>query len=221
MKKMLLSPFCAPLIVVVYISLFFITHLTATTDTIFHFTDTTLDTLTYVVYALAGVVVIWAARDFKGTQFKTFILFAFLFVCALLREMGVQHWLTKTDTTAFKLKFFTNPNNPIHEKLIAGYILIVIAIIAIYLLVRFLPTLIKSFFQLNPISWTICTLGGIGIIGKIADRLPGNYRKAMEMPLDPSIHAYIKLFEESSESALPLLFALALIQYHFYIKKSS
>ena len=128
--------------------------------------------------------------------------------------------MTKTDTTAFKLPFFTNPNNPLHEKLIASYILLVVAIVVIYLLVRYLPILFKSFFRFNPIAWTVATLGGTGIVCKIADRFPGNYKKIMETPLDPSIHAYIELFEETTESALPLLFALALIQYHFSQKKS-
>lgn len=220
MKKLLLNPFLAPLCVIVYVALFFGVQFNAGADAIFHFTDTTLDTITYAIYALTAVVVVWAARDFKGAQFNHFILFVFLFICALLREMGVQHWLTKTDTTAFKLPFFTNPNNPLHEKLVAGYILLVVAAVVLYLLAHYLPFLIKSFFQFNPIAWTVCTLGGTGIVCKIADRFPSNYKKMMEMPMDPSVHAYIELFEETTESALPLLFALALIQYHFSQKKS-
>ena len=221
MKKILLNPLFAPVCVLLYVSLFFLTHLTTSADALFHFTSTTLETITYTVYALTAIVIVWTAHDFRGKPFNTFLLFVFLFICALLREMGIQHWLTKTDTTAFKLPFFTNPNNPLHEKLIAGYILLVVAIVVIYLLVRYLPILFKSFFRFNPIAWTVATLGGTGIVCKIADRFPGNYKKIMETPLDPSIHAYIELFEETTESALPWLFALALIQYHLTRRSSS
>lgn len=219
MQKILQNPLLAPICVILFVAAFFLTQLNADADAIFHFTETTLDTITYAIYALTAVVIVWAARDFKGMQFKVFLLFVFLFICALLREMGVQHWLTKTDTTAFKLPFFTNPNNPLYEKLVAGYILLVVALVIIYLLVRYLPLLIKSFFKLDPVAWTVCTLGGTGVVCKIADRFPSNYKKMMGAPLDPSIHAYIELFEETTESALPLLFALALIQYHFRQKE--
>lgn len=222
MKKIILTPLFAPVLVITYIAAFFLWNFDKTADELFTFTQTTTEYVTYALYALGGIIALIYARDFKKKDLLgPFFLFSFLFLCALLREMGMQHWLTQTDSTAFKIRFFTNPNNPLIEKLMAGYILLVVALTVIYLLVRFTPTLIRSFFKLNPIAWTVATLGGITIIGKIADRLPGNYRKMMQVSLDPSIHAYIVLFEEVSESLLPVLFAVAIIQYHFSQKQQT
>ncbi len=219
MKQIILNPLFAPACVLIYIGLFFVGQITADADAIFAFTSSATEVITYAAYALAGVVALFCLRDFRGKQLLPFGLFVFLFICALLREMGAQHWLTKTDSTAFKIRFFTNPNNPLSEKIIAFAILAVVVTAVLYLLIRFVPGLVKGFFRLNPITWTVATLGGTMVMAKIADRLPGNYRKMMDMPMDPSVHAYIELLEESSESTLPLLFACALIQYHLSKRK--
>lgn len=126
--------------------------------------------------------------------------------------------MTSTDTTAFKLRFFTNSNNPIDEKIIAAFILITVLGIAAYLIVYYTPKIIKGFFKLNPLYWTICTLGGMGILAKVFDRIPGNYRKIVGHFMDQPPKAFFGLLEEISETTLPLLVAFAFIQFHLMKK---
>lgn len=219
MNKILLNPLCAPLAAILYlVGYFMAVWLTRTPAGVEVYTETTLEYVTHVTYIVSLPVILWRVRDFKGPGMKHYILFVFLWICGLLREAGVQHWLTSTDTTAFKLRFFTNPNNPIDEKIIAAFILITVLGIAAYLIVYYTPKIIKGFFKLNPLYWTICTLGGMGILAKVFDRIPGNYRKIVGHFMDQPPKAFFGLLEEISETTLPLLVAFAFIQFHLMKK---
>ncbi|MGN1063371.1 MAG: hypothetical protein ACI4QM_03510, partial [Alphaproteobacteria bacterium] len=217
MSKIILSPLTAPIAIIFYIGLIFLYCAlnvgAQPADFIFHFTENGMEVLTYSGYLVSFIIVLALYKDFQTSEFKgSYLLFLFLTFCAVLREMGVQHWIPSQDTTAFKLRFFTNPDNPIGEKLLSAFLLVTVAGVIIYLLVRYLPRLIKGFFAFNPICWTVCSLGGIGVLCKIADRFPSNYWKSTGEQLDINTHAWIELFEESSEATLPLLFAFAVIQ---------
>ena len=72
--------------------------------------------------------------------------FLFFAGAAFLREAGIQHWLTFTDSTAFKLRFFTNPNNPFSEKIIAFLCLLSISGLFIYTMFLYLIPSVKGFF---------------------------------------------------------------------------
>lgn len=220
MRNLLLHPLLAPLCVLLYVGGIFIWNTSSSVDGIMHFCETTLETTTFLAYVVSFLLVLYYAKDFLHTKLQTpYFLYLFLFFCAALREMGIQHWLTDTDTTAFKLKFFTNPNNPLSTKLLSAFILLTVGITVLYLLYRFTFSIIKGFFKFNPMFWTICTLGATGIIGKIADRIPGNYRKDYAMEMEPYTKALFSLLEESSEVTLPLLFAIAIIQFHLLQKR--
>lgn len=219
MNKILLNPLCAPMAAILYlVGYFMAVWLTRTPEAVDIYTDTTLECVTYVIYAFTLPIILFYARDFKDSGMKHYILFVFLWLCGLLREAGIQHWLTATDTTAFKLRFFTNPNNPIGEKIIAAFILITVLVVAVYLIIHYTPKIIKGFFRLNPLYWTICTLGGMGILAKVFDRIPGNYRKIVGHFMDPSQKSFFELLEEISETTLPLLVAFAFIQFHLMKK---
>lgn len=72
-----------------------------------------VDVAGYVGYA-ALLVVLWKNRGvLEKRSFRMFVFFA---VSAVLREAGIQHWIASRDTTAFKIRFFLNPYNPLHEK---------------------------------------------------------------------------------------------------------
>lgn len=69
-----------------------------------------LESFTYVFYGLAFGVAISHAGDFWQTPKQgTYVLLLLLWLTALLREMGMQHWLTRTDTTAIKIRFSQIP----------------------------------------------------------------------------------------------------------------
>ena len=142
--------------------------------------------------------------DFSAGLFLSFVLF--------MRELGAHHWLASKDSTAFKIHFFTNPDNPLHEKLIAGAIVIVILTAAGYLLYRYVKPLIVGFFKLNPLCWTLATFGGFGIVCKIADRLPSIYSRRTGVAFTQDTVDFFSLTEETGEMLLPLLLMLALYQ---------
>lgn len=179
-----------------------------------------LDYITYLAYGIGIFVALFFWRDFIGTdKQKSYFAFLFLGLITLLREMGAQHWLTEHDTTAIKIRFFTNPNNPLSEKIVAGFIIVVVVLIALWLLIKYLPKMLKGFFTFNPLYWTIATFGGLGVFSQCADRLPSNYFKATGERLNEMTLWLLKIIEESGEVCLPLLFGLAFIQYHLLINQ--
>ncbi len=187
---------------------------------LFYEKDGGLEVVTYTMYAVALITAWTYRRDYIGTKQQTpYLMFLFLWLIALLREMGAQHWLTSTDSTAIKLRFFTNPNNPLSEKIITAVIVLTVVAVIIKLLIQYVPKIIRGFFKLDPLYWTVCTFGAIGVVGKFADRFPGNYYKSTGVRLDPAIDVWFKLFEEGGEAALPLLFAVGIIQYHLMKKR--
>lgn len=220
MKTVILHPLFACAFIGVYIGLFMAFCLGMDATSINYVTDHITEITTYAGYAFSAVIVLMFARDFKTKEMlPSYVAFLFLLGCAVLREMGVQHWIPSRDTTAFKLRFFSNPDNPIGEKIFAGSLLLIVISVVVWLLVKYTPTLIKGFFKFNPICWTVATMGGIGIVTKFADRFPGNYRKAVGESLEPLTQAWIVLFEEVGEATLPLLFAVAVIQWHMIKNK--
>jgi len=224
MKKFLLNPLCAGVISVLALVLFkgidWLFYPKGSLD--FYEANQGLEIVTYVLYGIAGAVLVRYASDFfKKGQKSTFWGLMFLWLVALLREIGIQHWLTKHDTTAIKIRFFTNPNNPIHEKIISGLLVILVLSVAFWLLFKYLKKMVVGFFKLDPVYWTIATFGGLGIISQVCDRFPSRYYKATGDRLDLGILEILKLLEEGGEACLPLLFALGIIQYHLLSRKQN
>ena len=180
-----------------------------------------LEIITYTLYVLALLVVVWFSHGRIAPDKKpTFWALLFLWFAAFLREMGVQHWLTQHDTTAIKIRFFTNPNNPLHEKLIAAFLVIVVVGTALWLFCKYLKQILKGFFALNPLYWTIVTFGAILVVSQFCDRFPSKYFKATHVHLGADVLYWLKLFEEGGEACLPILFALGFIQYALQKKKT-
>ena len=166
--------------------------------------------------SLIGMLLYWC-DDYKD-RIKSWGMFLFLAMCAFLREEGLHRHLSRTDTTPFKSRFFLNPNNPLGEKIIFGAFLIIVLGAVLYLAYMYVKPVFVKFFKFDTISWSICTLCSIGLVGKIIDRFPANYRKANGVALPDDIYAIFQLVEESSEMFLPYLAILILAQYHIMKK---
>ena len=180
------------------------------------------DALTYLFYGMAFGVVISFWKDFYNSpKWGTYCCLMFLWFFTLLREMGLQHWLAVNDSTAIKIKYFTNPNVPMYAKAASAFILIGIISVVVYLFRQNLKKMVVGFFKFNPMYWTIATFGGLGFITQIADRFPAHYRKATGDALQEPVRFALKILEEGGESILPLLFAVAFVQYHLLYKKAS
>ena len=177
-----------------------------------------LDIITYTGYGLMLLAMVYFVKDFKNKKFEWLIYFL-LGIAALLREAGIQHHLTATDTTPFKSRFFLNPNNPISEKILYGTVLLIIFGALIYLAVKYTKHLIVSFFKLNTITWSVATFCTVLVFAKFADRFPSNWRHHNHELSREFIDVW-SLLEESSEMFLPYLVIIILMQYHFLKNKA-
>lgn len=216
MKKFFLSPLFAPIfycvlwgIVLAVVLLFFPEKkFEITTD------GQIIDIATYTGYALMLVGMLYFVKDFKDNMLYWGIYFI-LGIAALLREAGIQHHLTNSDSTPFKSRFFLNPNNPLSEKIIFGAVLLLIFGMLIFLAVKYAKHLVVSFFKMNTITWSIATFCTVLVFAKFADRFPANwrhYKNLEELPQD-FIDIW-SLLEESSEMFLPLLVIIIFAQNH-------
>ena len=223
MKKIFMSPYFTP---VVFLALWLsfvgaIIH--------FYYPDGILpltkeggivEAFTHFGYVVLIGVLLVVCDDYKD-KVRTWGIFLFLALCALLREEGIQHHLSRTDTTPFKSRFFLNPNNPLSEKIIFGAVLLIVVGAVVYLAVKYSKHLVQSFFKFNPVTWSVAVLCTVGVCAKFVDRFPSNWRKAHDgVPLSDGVYAVLQLLEESSEMFLPYIAVAALWQYRLMQKNS-
>lgn len=215
MKKYLMSPLFTPIFVMILWLMFMNVVLLFFPEYKFSITEDgkLVEHLTHAGYILMIAAFLFYFRDFldKKLAYATFIL---LSVCAFLREAGIQHHLSTTDTTPFKSRFFLNPANPLSEKIIFGAVLLVVFGAVVYLAVKYTKHLIKSFFKMNTVTWSIATMCTILVVSKFFDRFPSNYRHSHEHPLSRQMIESFSLLEESIEIFLPYIVVIALWQYH-------
>ncbi len=220
LKKIFLSPFFMPVaFLAVWLSFMGVLYFGYPAD-VLRFTEEGkfIEIITHLGYITLIAVLLVVAADYQD-KIKSWGIYLFLALCALLREMGIQHHLSKTDTTPFKSRFFLNPNNPLSEKIVFGAMLLIVAGAVVYLAVKYSKHLVHSFFKLNTVTWSIAVLCMVGVCAKIIDRFPSNWRKAHNgVPLSDEVYTICQLLEESSEMFLPYIAALILWQYHLLKK---
>lgn len=217
MKKIFLSPFFTPVLFSVVWGSFLAVVLLLYPEQKFAITEDgqLLDILTYAGYSLMLVTMIYFFHNFKTKEERTsWIVFFVLGICALLREAGIQHHLASVDTTPFKSKFYFNPMNPLHEKIIFGLVLLIVFGMVAYLAVKYTKHLITSFFKMNTVTWSTAVLCCDLVFAKFADRYPANYRHSHDLPLPRSSIEVWSLLEESCEVFLPLVTIIIFWQYH-------
>ena len=172
-SKIFLSPFLAPLIVAVaLITYFSISYLFKFKYGYFDIESTGItDALTYLFYGFTVGIISNYKNDFITTnKLKTYYSLYFLCIVAILREMGVQYWLTTTDTVVTKIRFFTNPNNILHEKIIAGGLMLIVLLVICWLIIKHSKTFIKDLINRKPIPFTILTFITLAIITQIVHK---------------------------------------------------
>ena len=180
-----------------------------------------IEIFTNIGYILMLASMMYLAQDYTD-KITSWGVYLFLGMCAFLREAGIQHYLSKTDTTPFKSRFFLNPNNPWGEKIVFGLVLLVIFAALAYLAVKYTKFLITSFFKLNTVTWSTAVLCTVLVCAKFADRFPSNWRKAHDGVYLPQNQIEIwALLEECSEMFLPYLVMLIMWQYHLIKKQKA
>ncbi|MCM1324975.1 MAG: hypothetical protein NC218_12760 [Acetobacter sp.] len=221
LKKIFLSPFFMPVsFLVLWLAFMGVIYFGFPAEVLRLTTEGELiEIFTHLGYLVLIAVLLVVADDYRD-NIKSWGIYLFLALCALLREQGIQHHLSKTDTTPFKSRFFLNPNNPLGEKIVFGFMLLVVAGAVLYLAIKYSKHLLQSFFKLNTVTWSIAVLCTVGVCAKIIDRFPSNWRKAHNgVPLSDEVYTICQLLEESSEMFLPYIATLILWQYHLLKKK--
>ena len=174
--------------------------------------------LTNIGYMTMLAAMLYFSKDYTD-KISSWGIYLFLGMSAFLREAGIQHHLSRTDTTPFKSRFFLKPENPIGEKIVFGLLLLIIFGTIVYLMVKYAKHLVLSFFKFNTVTWTIATFFGILVFSKFADRFPGNWRDAHNDVSLPQNQIEIwSLLEESIEIFIPWVVVIAFTQFHI-IKK--
>lgn len=174
-----------------------------------------IEDISHVGYIFLIALLLLVSNDYRD-KIRSWGIYLFLAICAFLREEGIHHHLSRTDTTPFKSRFFLNPNNALSEKIVFGIFLLVILCAVIYLANKYAKHLVKSFFKFDTISWSIAVMCGIGVVSKYIDRFPANWRKAHGgVKLSDDVYTMFQLVEESMEMFLPYIACFILIQYHY------
>lgn len=221
-KKIFLSPFFAPItFFVLWIVFMKGCFLYAHGGDILELTEdgAIIDAVSKIGYVLLVAVLLLFCNDFRD-RMHAWGIYLFFAIACFLRESGIQHHLSQTDTTPFKSRFFLNPNNMLSEKIIYGAILLLVLAAVLYLMIKYAKHLVVTFFKFDGITWSVATLCTVGLLSKIVDRYPSNYRKAHDnVPLPDNVYAFLQVVEESSEMFLPYLAILILLQYHLKAKK--
>ena len=172
------------------------------------------EVLTYLFYGVGlGIAVCFGKTLLNSPNRQNYCEIIFLWFAALMREMGIQHWLTSHDTVVTKIRFFTSPTNPLYEKLTAAFLMLLVLFVLLSLIIRNFKFLLKSISEISPVGITILTFLILAVLTQIADRTPAIYFKEHGAALSQHILFVLKIFEEGGESMLPLLFGIGMYQY--------
>ena len=186
------------------------------------------ETLTLPFYALI-VPTVWLCCPFAGSAKRKTLLCAAVScvaVMAVVKELDL-HLAAMTALypdvvanfkgTPFKMRFLTRSGIPLGAKTLAlAYFVLFFGVFAA-LLAYFFRRLMKGFFRLHPVAWTMCFFGGSGVMVQICDRLPAWYRHAKGLSksnVADSFTAFCTAFEEGGEMLIAAFALLAILQAH-------
>ena len=176
-------------------------------------------------YLLIGLI--WLVPTMRPSKRALFwkVDFSLVALIAICRELDWHKLLVHasdlpgaTHGTAFKMKFITNPANPLGDRILVVVMFLLFFAVLGGTLIRFLPRLVKGLFKLHPVCWSIGFLGGTGILVNIFDRTPSILRKRFGTELTDSTAALMTAFEEGMELLLPIFAMVAILQaYRIYV----
>ncbi len=120
-----------------------------------------------------------------------------------------------TTGTPFKMRFLTNPANPLGDRLLVLACFVLVIALCGGTLLYFIRRLWKGLFKLHPVCWSIAFLGGTCILVQIVDRAPSILRKKFGVVLSAPVQSLLSVLEEGQELLLPLFAMLAVVQAYF------
>ncbi len=120
-----------------------------------------------------------------------------------------------TKGTPYKMRFLTNPNNPLADRLLVLFWFAAVIALCAGTLLWYIRPLVKGLFRFHPVCWSIGFLGGTGILINTFDRMGSILRKEFGILLSENAKAFTCVMEEGQELLLPLFVIVAIIQSHF------
>ncbi len=124
---------------------------------------------------------------------------------------------TSLTGTPFKMRFLTNPGAPLAAKAFVLFYFGSFFGVFAALLAYFFPQLVKGFFALHPVAWTMCCFGTSGVMVQLCDRMPAWIRHARGLSKSnvvDSVSALFTALEEGGEMMIALFALLAIYQAH-------
>lgn len=119
--------------------------------------------------------------------------------------------------TPFKLRFIRNGEAPFGAKaIVVSYFILFFGVFAA-MLSCYIPRLIRGFFRMHPVAWTMCFFGLSGVMVQVCDRLPAWYRHLCGISkecLNVSFVALCAALEEGGEMMVAAFALLAILQAH-------
>ena len=187
------------------------------------------ETMTVPFYALI-VPAVWLCCPFSGSLGRKILLcsaVSCVAVMAVVKQQDIHLAVMQSlypdvvanfRGTPFKMRFLTGSGIPVGAKLVAvSYFALFFGVFAA-LLAYYFPKLVKGFFRLHPVAWSMAFFGVSGVMVQVCDRFPAWYRHAKGLPksaiADGSLGAFCTAFEEGGEMALAAFALIAILQAH-------
>ena len=187
------------------------------------------ETLTLPFYALI-VPAVWLCCPFSGSaKRKAFLCAAVscVAVMAVVKQLDIHLAMMQSlypdvvanfKGTPFKMRFLTRSGIPFGAKLVAvSYFVLLFGVFAALLTYYFLK-LVKGFFRLHPVAWSMAFFGISGVMVQVCDRLPAWYRHVKGLPksavVDGAFGSFCTAFEEGGEMMIAAFALIAILQAH-------
>ncbi len=160
----------------------------------------------WVVYFVVAAVCLFLMREDP----RLYATSAVVVLAMAARELDLHRRFT-TDSM-LKSRYYLKVQAPLIEKLIAGAVVLALTAVVLYMLVRYLPLLLRRLRERSPAAITLATSFVVLVLTKIADRLPDLVRHDFGAVVPAWLLHLQAVFEEPLESTIPLLFLLAIVQ---------
>ena len=181
------------------------------------------------LYALI-VPTVWLCCPFAGSAKRKALLcsaVSCVAVMAIVKQLDIHLAVMQSlypdvvanfKGTPFKMRFLTRGGIPLSAKLLCvSYFVLFFGVFAA-LLAYYFPRLLKGFFRFHPVAWTICFLGGSGVMVQLFDRLPAWYRHMKGLPKSEIVNgpfgSFCTAFEEGGEMLIAAFALVAILQAH-------
>lgn len=167
-----------------------------------------VESLTTLLYLCAAVALWCVARPQQGGATRlglTVMLLAFA-----AREQDLHKAFT--DTSVLKVSFYLN-DHPLHQKLVALPILLVIAGTALWLLARHARPMWQGLRRARPLAITVAIFFVTLVATKVIDRSFAILAEDFGVHMSDQLDTILSALEEVVECSLPLIAVAGLLQH--------